>query len=153
MAPEINPYESPAELVNVPRDPVIVALKRLRGPSLVLIGLAGIVCILGVVIFPLVVLTSVAHYSDESPLERWLTIPYFLAGYPILFGALSMRRGMRYRLAYTSAVLASLPFLSPFVFLGIPFGIWALIVLHRRDVKEAFARQKERANAVTSRAD
>ena len=141
--PEVNPSASPAEFGNAPDDPAVVALKRLHVPSIALIALAGLVSVLGLFVLPLVVATLFLMQlnTEESPLERWLTIPYFIASYPILVGAWSMRQGRRYRLAYGSAILSCIPFLSPFVFLGIPFGIWALIVLHRRDVKEAFARK------------
>jgi hypothetical protein len=53
-----------------------------------------------------------------------------------------MRFGTRYRWAYAAAVLASIPIITPGFWCGAPLGIWALIVLHRRDVKEAFARSK-----------
>ena len=46
--------------------------------------------------------------------------------------------GRNYRLAYTVAILSVIPLVSPMIICGIPFGIWALIVLHRRDVKAAF---------------
>jgi hypothetical protein len=38
-------------------------------------------------------------------------------------------------------VLACIPVISPLIYFCIPLGIWALIVLHRRDVKETFARK------------
>ncbi len=49
-----------------------------------------------------------------------------------------MRRGNRYRMAMAAAVVACIPFLSPWVFLG----IWALVVLCRRDVRAAFDDRK-----------
>lgn len=55
-----------------------------------------------------------------------------------IYGAICMRRGVRYRIAMTSAIAACIPFLSPMVYFGIPFGIWALIVLRREDVRTAF---------------
>jgi hypothetical protein len=54
------------------------------------------------------------------------------------FGALYMRRGVRYRLAMASAITSCIPLLSPMVYFGIPFGIWALVVLRRKDVRAAF---------------
>jgi len=56
----------------------------------------------------------------------------------IVLGAISMLRLKNYRSAYTAAVLSLIPFCSPCFVLGIPFGIWALIVLHRADVKQRF---------------
>jgi len=43
-------------------------------------------------------------------------------------------------IARVGAILTVIPFLSPFVVLGIPFGIWALVLLARQDVKIAFAQ-------------
>ena len=56
----------------------------------------------------------------------------------VFYGAWCMRRNVRYRLAVAAAVVACVPFLSPWIFLGIPFGIWALAILWRRDVRAAF---------------
>ncbi len=55
----------------------------------------------------------------------------------ILAGARSMRRGRRYQLCYAAAIVACVPFLTP-LFAGVIFGVWALILLHRQDVKELF---------------
>jgi hypothetical protein len=56
-----------------------------------------------------------------------------------IFGAICMRRGTNYKVALISAILGCIPFLSPAIYFGIPFGIWALVVLRRPDVRAAFA--------------
>lgn len=56
----------------------------------------------------------------------------------ILSGGLCMLRLKKYRLAQASALLSVLPTCSPCMLLGIPFGIWAWIVLARPDVRSAF---------------
>ncbi|MCU0962176.1 MAG: serine/threonine protein kinase, partial [Pirellulaceae bacterium] len=61
----------------------------------------------------------------------------------ITAGAARMRRVRNYELAVAAAILAMVP-LHPWVILGLPLGIWALLVLHRPDVKALFA---ERARA------
>ncbi len=61
----------------------------------------------------------------------------------ITVGAARMRRVRNHELAVAAAILAMVP-LHPWVILGFPLGIWALFVLHRRDVKALFA---ERARA------
>ena len=60
----------------------------------------------------------------------------------VLIGAVNMLRVRTYSIALTSAALSVIPFCSPTVIIGIPFGIWALVALSRSDVKEGF-----RANA------
>ena len=58
-----------------------------------------------------------------------------------IYGALCMRRGRNYPIALGSAVMSSIPFLAPMAYFGIPFGIWALVVLCRKDVRAAFAKR------------
>jgi len=61
-----------------------------------------------------------------------------LIGLVILFGAIKMKRLEGYTLAVTSCILAMVPCLSPCCLLGLPFGIWALVVLCKPEVKAAF---------------
>jgi hypothetical protein len=56
----------------------------------------------------------------------------------VLFGAISMLRMKNLGLAYTAAVISVIPCCSGCYVLGIPFGIWALIVLNRPEVKASF---------------
>jgi predicted Zn finger-like uncharacterized protein len=49
-----------------------------------------------------------------------------------------MKRLDSYAAAMTGSILAVIPCLSPCFILGIPFGIWALVVINQNDVKEAF---------------
>lgn len=73
-----------------------------------------------------------------EPGDLFLILMYS-ASILIFIGAWNMRFGTRYRWAYAAAVLASIPMLTPLFFCGIPLGIWALVVLHREDVKAVFA--------------
>jgi hypothetical protein len=56
----------------------------------------------------------------------------------ICFGAFKMGKLQSYGLAMTAAVIAVIPCVSPCCVVGIPFGIWALIVLMKPEVKAAF---------------
>jgi hypothetical protein len=53
---------------------------------------------------------------------------------------------MKWRVSYggsmTGAILACIPCLSPCCFLGIPFGIWALVVLNDTAVKDWFHAER-----------
>lgn len=154
MAEDVNPYASPAELATTP--PTFSPLARLRAPALGLMTLAGMTAIGGLCMLPLTIAAVLipAQIENTKPtLEALLMIPTFIASYLILLGAWKMRLGTSYRWAYAAAVLACLPLPSPCTLLSIPFGIWALVVLHRRDVKEAFARKKVHSNAATTLAD
>jgi hypothetical protein len=59
-------------------------------------------------------------------------------GVLILVGASKMQSLQNYSLAVTASVLAMLPCISPCCLLGLPFGIWALVVLNRPEVKSQF---------------
>ncbi|MBE0539866.1 MAG: DUF4339 domain-containing protein [Verrucomicrobia bacterium] len=56
----------------------------------------------------------------------------------ILFGALKMKKLESYGWAMTSSILAMIPCISPCCLLGLPIGIWALVVLAKPEVKSSF---------------
>jgi hypothetical protein len=66
------------------------------------------------------------------------TIVGSVVGIVIIVGALKMRNLQSYGLAMTSSILAMIPCVSPCCLLGLPFGIWALVVLSKPEVKAAF---------------
>ena len=64
-------------------------------------------------------------------------------GIVLLIGSARMRDLQSFPAASAAAVAAILPFTPGFV-ISLPFGIWALIVLSRRDVTTAFTGESER---------
>jgi len=56
----------------------------------------------------------------------------------ILFGAIKMRKLENYGLAMTTSILAMIPCISPCCLIGLPIGIWAVVVLSKPEVKSAF---------------
>ncbi len=56
----------------------------------------------------------------------------------ILLGAFKMKSVSSYGFALTSAILAALPCWGPCCCLGLPIGIWAIVVLMDQNVKAAF---------------
>jgi hypothetical protein len=56
----------------------------------------------------------------------------------ILMGALKMKRLENYTFAIIATVVAMVPCISPCCFVGLPIGIWALVVLNKPEVKGAF---------------
>jgi hypothetical protein len=56
----------------------------------------------------------------------------------ILVGGWQMRRLESYGLAMIAAIMALIPICTLGFALGIPMGIWALVVLSKREVREAF---------------
>jgi hypothetical protein len=139
--------------MNVEQDPGRAkALNLLAGPAIALMITAG----LGI----LAQLFSVARHllgtmampflaSDLGPAGRVLQLmtgPIGLAvalvalaiGVVVLVGALKMKAGRSYGFALAATILAMVPCVSPCCCLGLPFGIWALVVLLKPEVKAAF---------------
>jgi hypothetical protein len=56
----------------------------------------------------------------------------------VIFGAIRMKRRESYGIALTTAILSVIPCPSSCCGLGVPFGIWAIIVLCNSNVKAAF---------------
>lgn len=56
----------------------------------------------------------------------------------VAYGSFRMRQLRNYRLAWITAILALIPPVGPCFVLGIPAGIWAMVVLARPEVREAF---------------
>ena len=140
--PDINPYESPPGALLSNKSG---ALAPLRLPGTILMVLAISWGLLGVVL--LLNLLAGLRPTDSrtfnwfvrsSGFDLYFYIAVSLGNFYTAYGAWCLRRGIRCWDAFTAAVLACVPFLSPWQFLGIPFGIWALVVLCRRDVRAAF---------------
>jgi hypothetical protein len=67
----------------------------------------------------------------------------------IIVGGLKMRSLSGYGLAMTGAILALIPCTNSCCIIGMPVGIWALIVLVNADVKAAFRARARRASGGT----
>jgi hypothetical protein len=74
-----------------------------------------------------------------------VAIPFLLLQLPvagiILMGAIKMRRLEMYGLAVTASIVAMLP-CHPGFLIGLPVGLWALIVLLRPETKAAFDQHR-----------
>jgi len=56
----------------------------------------------------------------------------------VFMGASKMKNAESYGFAMAAAIIAMIPCVSPCCLLGLPLGIWALIVLLKPEVKAAF---------------
>jgi hypothetical protein len=65
-------------------------------------------------------------------------VVWLIAGFLVIYGAFRMLRLRSYGLAITSTVVSMIPGVTCCCFLGIPFGIWGLMVLNRPDVRSSF---------------
>jgi hypothetical protein len=67
----------------------------------------------------------------------WGTILLMASSF-VFYGSLKMKNLKGHGTAKAAAIVAMIPLVGPCLLLGIPFGIWAFVVLIRPHVKEAF---------------
>ncbi len=115
------------------------ALQQVRGPAIGLI----ITAILNWISIPLILLIAVVVARSKGAVGApmlMLLVPLsalVLSGI-ILVAGLTMKRLQAYGLAIAGAILAIL--VTPGNLIGLPIGIWALVVLSQRQVREAFGK-------------
>ena len=61
-----------------------------------------------------------------------------VVGVIVLIGAAKMQKLQNYQFALTASIVAMVPCISPCCVFGLPFGIWALVVLNKPEVKSQF---------------
>jgi hypothetical protein len=140
-----NPYQSPVAYANL-----VAPAQRVSAPATALIvtGILGICLQVLGIIFNLIQMTvgvQIAHQGPEAiPVMFGTGInlvfgAIFMAiGVVVVVGATKMKNLENYSLAMASAIIAVIPCISPCCLLGLPFGIWALVVLNDSSVKAAF---------------
>ena len=62
-----------------------------------------------------------------------------IVGVIVLIGAAKMQKLQSYQFALTASIVAMVPCISPCCIFGLPFGIWALVVLNKPEVKSQFS--------------
>ena len=72
-----------------------------------------------------------------GPVGVALGIIGILVNLVILLGAVKMKKLESYGLAMAASIIAMIP-CQPCCLLGLPFGIWAVVVLSKPEVKSAF---------------
>lgn len=95
--------------------------------------------------------------SSELRAPLWLgmmSLPLSLLSIPfgalMIIGGVKMRRLELYGLALVAAIVALLP-CSPGFFIGLPIGVWALVVLLNLDVKAAFGQKPVFAEVIAEK--
>ena len=56
----------------------------------------------------------------------------------IIYASMEMKKLKQWGLAVAASILAMVPCISPCCIIGLPIGIWALVVLMKDEVKAAF---------------
>ncbi len=82
--------------------------------------------------------------STSETLPLFIVFVQFLALVVIAIGAAKMGFLESYTMGCFAAILACIPFVSPFMIIGIPFGIWSLRLLAEPEIIQAFQTADER---------
>ena len=114
---------------------------RVMGPAIGLTVTGTITTLMGLMFLP--ALLFPAQMGEQLPrdtAELAFTILFMLfslvLGIVTLYGSIQMIRLQNYPLAIAAAITAMVPWYC--CLLGLPMGIWAIVVLRDRDVKRAF---------------
>jgi DNA-directed RNA polymerase subunit RPC12/RpoP len=132
----------------LPADPFAAARVSAPATALIITGVLGVV---GQVVGVVVNLIQITVGAGLAGPGREVVPAMFGAGVYavvgvfgialcvlVVVGAMKMKRLESYSLAMAAAVLSVVPCTSPCCLLGVPFGIWALIMLNDSSVKAAF---------------
>jgi hypothetical protein len=143
-----NPYEPPVgEYGSDIADPALADEEQIRRrvsrPGTALLIMGSIYSV-----FPAIYLVRalLALLGNRVLIEEILvTAAFFFTAILIAVGGAKMAFMESYSMARIAAILACIPLISPFVVWGIPFGIWALVVLRDPKVKAAFEAKAQRS--------
>lgn len=133
-----------------PQPNVAAAAARVKAPAITLIVITAL-GILGQLLLTVMNLAGMRSMPTNLPPEfdRWsgvlsgglgvvgMVVTLAIGGL-IIFGAMKMMSLQSYGLAMAASIVAMVPCLSPCCCLGIPTGIWAIVVLANAEVKAAF---------------
>jgi len=126
------------------------ATQRLKGPAIGLMVTGGLGVALSLVSFALHLLggqqvppglpPEFARVFEllNGPIGMFSDVLGLVVSGLLVFGALKMTKLQSYGLAFAVSIMGMLPCLSPCCLLGLPFGIWALVVLSKPEVKSQF---------------
>jgi len=107
----------------------------------------GILSLLGLILNAIG--TSVIPFMKDNLDERYMELYEGAAGIVssfigivvavfIIYAALKMKELSQYGLCMAASILAMIPCISPCCIIGLPIGIWCLVVLTKPEVKAAF---------------
>jgi len=86
---------------------------------------------------------------QDPAIQKWVALIYGPLGIGsdifsmamaalVFFGACKMQKLKGYEFAFVATIIAMLPCVTACCLLGLPFGIWALVVLNKTEIKSQF---------------
>ncbi len=122
------------------------AKERLKLPAIGIIVSAGIQLAVFLIVFLFLSIQRPVNSTDarvkeffENIMPVFVIILFSLYGFSVS-GALQMMQVKNYHSAMASAIIHILTLICGFPLVGVPVGIWALVVLQKTEIKSAFAR-------------
>lgn len=161
FAPQVAATGAPPPLAAAGDDGRDAALKKIQGPAVglmvagILNLLFGVWSVVQSIFFPpnLQQLNSQLKQLNNPQAEQFMQMMLQLMHGPvaiglnlfglalsvlILMGAMKMKSLRSYEFSMTAAIVAMLPCVTPCCIIGLPIGIWALVVLRSPAVKSQF---------------
>ena len=136
---ESNPYAAPTTNAGSTRDNVDIAQSRLSRPATALIVMASTHSVFAAILLVCGTIEIVfGKMSTTETLPLFLVLGQFLTLVMIAIGAAKMGFLESYSMGRVAAILACIPLVSPFMIIGIPFGIWSLRLLADPEIIQAF---------------
>jgi hypothetical protein len=137
--PNTNPYAPPT-----PGAGELSPNNPLQAPAIILLVLSSLFVLFILASFPNQIATmrevdtSTTNGIIELVTQVLMLVLLLAINVAIARGAISMLRLKNYRRAHRAAIFSLIPICTPCFLLGIPFGIWALVLLNRPEVKQRF---------------
>jgi hypothetical protein len=141
--PQGNPYESPQ--AGGPG-----AASRVSGPAIGLMVTAGlgiVWCLISILLNILGIgFGAAAAQNQEEQMMQFFSgtvglvfgVIGIIMGIVVLLGAMKMKNLQSYGFSLAATIIAMVPCISPCCLIGLPIGIWSLVVLLDANVKAAF---------------
>jgi hypothetical protein len=148
-----NPYASPGYSAPVSPTRALASKGKVTVPAVALIvtgamGLCGSIfsCIWSMVVEPPPIdpnmppLMQQFMQGSAGPMALAIQAVFIIVNLVVLAGAVQMLRFKAWNLAVTSTILAMINIGNCCCVIGLPIGIWGLVILMQNDVKLAFAQ-------------
>jgi hypothetical protein len=122
-------------------------IEKVKTPALILLIVTGLGMLLQVVGAIMNLVGGGGYqYSADPEFARYTSGPAAVVGNVvalaiggfIIFGLLKMMKGQSWGLSLAAVILGAIPCCGPCWCLGLPIGIWALVVLMNNEVKAGF---------------
>jgi hypothetical protein len=139
---DINPYASPkeaGEISSAAESAKAKAYAKVQVPGFLLLLFASISSLAFLAALIALCWTLVQFPQLHEVYIEAAVVALFIACHIfIAYSAWQMLRLRRYRLAWIACLISSIPYISPGLFFSVPFGVWGLLILRKRHVRESF---------------